>query len=107
MKGKDYSYKSTVEYGIQQLIEESKKEKYYEGLESQLNQISTRLKEGKKNELTLYKDQVKRMLEEEIVGRHFLDKGRIQSAFKNDDEVKKAIEVLHDSDQYRGVLNLK
>ena len=106
MKGKDYSYKSYVEYGIEQLKEEAKKEKYYEGLKAQLDQIIEKLNDTKKNELSLYKDQIKRTLEEEIVARHHYDRGRIESAFQHDDEVKKAIEVLHDNAQYRKVLNL-
>ena len=107
MKGKDYSYKSYLEYGIQQLIEESKKEKYYDGLKAQLDQINSRLIENKKNELMLYKDQIKRLLEEEIVARHHLDKGRIESAFKHDLDVKKAVEVLHNNTQYKKVLNIQ
>ena len=107
MKGKDYSYKSYLEYGIQQMVEEARKEKYYEGVKAQLDQITTRLNENKKNELTLHKDQIKRMMEEEIVARHHLDRGRIETAFKYDDEVKKAIEVLHDEAQYRKVLNIQ
>ncbi len=107
MKNKDYSYKSYLEYGIQQLIEEAKKEKYYEGLKTQLDQINTRLSEGKKNELLLYKDQIKRLLEEEIVARHHLDRGRIEAAFKYDGDVKKAVEVLHNNSQYKKVLNIQ
>ncbi len=107
MKGKDYSYKSYLEYGIQQLIEESKKEKYYDGLKVQLDQINSRLIESKKNELMLYKDQIKRLLEEEIVARQHLDKGRIESAFKHDLDVKKAVEVLHNNTQYKKVLNIQ
>jgi len=107
MKGKDYSYKSYVEYGILQLIEESKKEKYYEGLKAQLDQINNRLADGKKNELMLYKDQIKRLREEEIIARHHLDRGRIEAAFKYDVDVKKAADVLHDQAQYRKVLNIQ
>lgn len=107
MKDKDYSYKSYLEYGILQLIEESKKEKYYEGIKAQLDQINNRLTENKKNELTLYKDQIKRLLEEEIVARHHLDRGRIQSAFKYDKDVEKAMEVLHDNTLYKKVLNIE
>lgn len=107
MKGKDYSYKSYLEYGIQQLIEEAKKEKYYEGLKTQLDQMNTRLADNKKNELMLNKDQIKRLLEEEVVARHHLDRGRIESAFKYDLDVKKAVEVLHDGAQYRKVLNVE
>jgi carboxyl-terminal processing protease len=106
MKGKDYSYKSYVEYGIEQLVEEAQKEKYYDGLKAQLDQITARLNESKKNELSLYKDEIRRMIEEEIVARHHLERGRIESAFQHDAEVKKAIEVLHDNAGYRKVLNL-
>ena len=107
MKGKDYSYKSYIEYGIQQLIEEAKKEKYYEDLKIQLDQINTRLAESKKNELMLFKDQIKKLIEEEIVARQHLDRGRIESAFKYDKDVKKAVDVLHDRAQYKKVLNVE
>lgn len=106
MKNKDYSYKSYVEYGIQQLLEEAKKEKYYEALKTQLDDISAKLIDTKKNELTLYKAQIKRMLEEEIVARHHFDRGRIESAFQHDEEVKEAIEILHNNGQYKKLLNL-
>jgi carboxyl-terminal processing protease len=106
MKGKDYSYKSYLEYGLQQLIEEAKKEKYYEGLKAQLDQINTRLADGKKNELITHKEQIKRLVEEEIVARQHLDRGRIESGFKYDVDVKKAVEILHDNTQYGKVLNI-
>jgi carboxyl-terminal processing protease len=107
MKEKDYTYKSYLEYGLQQLIDESKKEKYYESFNKELEQINTRLAQDKKNELMLHKAQIKRLIEEEIVARHHLDRGRIESAFKHDLDVKKAIEVLHDRTQYRKVLNIE
>ncbi len=107
MKGKNYTYKSYLEYGVQQLIEESKKEKYYDGLKAQLDQINNRLVESKKNELVLYKDQIKRLMEEEIVARYHLDRGRIESGFKHDVEVKKAVEVLHNIPQYKKVLSIQ
>lgn len=107
MKNKDYSYKSYVEYGIQQLIDQAKKEKYDEALKGQLEAIITKINENKKNELVVHKEPIMRMLEEEIVARHHLDRGRIEAAFQHDDEVKKAIEVLHDKTQYKKVLNLQ
>ncbi len=105
MKNKDYSYKSYIEYGLQQLAEEAKKEKYYEGLKGQLDQMTAKLNDSKKNELITYKDQIKRMLQQEIVARHHLDRGRIESAFEHDDEVKSAIEILHSDEKYRKILN--
>jgi len=107
MKEKDYSYKSYIEYGLQRLAEEAKKEKYYEALEKDLNKITTALNESKKNELTLYKDQIKRMIQEEIVARHHLERGRIEAAFEHDEEVKTAIGILHDNKRYREILKLE
>ena len=69
--------------------------------------LQTRLTEKKKNELTLYKDEIRRQLEAEIVAHFHLDRGRIQAAFKYDDDVKKAIAVLHDQAQYKEVLGLE
>ncbi len=104
MQNKDYSYKSYLEYGLEQLVEEAKKEKYHDVLEGQLDEMITKLNETKKNELMRYKEQIKLLLQEEIVARHHLDRGRIESAFQHDAEVKAAIRVLHNNDEYLGVL---
>lgn len=107
MKNRDYSYKSFIEYGLQQLTEEAKKEKYYEGLKGQLDQMTAKISESKKGELITYKDQIKRLLQQEIVARHHLDRGRIESAFEHDDEVKSAIEILHNHEKYRKILTVQ
>jgi carboxyl-terminal processing protease len=105
MQGKQYSYTSYLEYELQQFSEQAKKEKYYTELKSQIDQLNTRIADNKKNELVLYKDQIKMLLEEEIVGRFHLEKGSVEAGFKYDNDVKKAIEVLHNQAQYKKILN--
>lgn len=107
MKDKNYSYKSYLEFGLQQFSEEAKKEKYYSDLKNQIEQIQNRIAESKRNELVMYKDQIKMLLEEEIVSRYFLEKGGIETGFKHDQEVKKAIDVLHNAPQYKKILNIQ
>jgi carboxyl-terminal processing protease len=107
MKDKNYSYKSFLEYGLQQLTEEAKKEKNYNELKNQLEQIQTKISESKKTELFTYKDQIKTFLEEEIVSRFHLERGGIENGFKHDDDVKKAVEVLHNVPQYKKLLNIQ
>jgi carboxyl-terminal processing protease len=107
MKDKNYQYKSYLEYELQQFAEEAKKEKYYTELKAQLDQIQTRIAESKKNELMMYKDEIKMLLEEDVVSRYHLEKGSIEAGFKYDDDVKKAVEVLHGSAQYRKILNMQ
>jgi carboxyl-terminal processing protease len=107
MKDKNYQYKSYLEYELQQFAEEAKKEKYYTELKPQLDQIQTRIAESKKNELMMYKDEIKMLLEEDVVSRYHLEKGSIEAGFKYDDDVKKAVEVLHASAQYKKILNMQ
>lgn len=107
MKDKNYQYKSYLEYELQQFTEEAKKEKYYTELKAQLEQIQARIAESKKNELMMYKDEIKMLLEEDIVSRYHLEKGSIEAGFKYDDDVKKAVEVLHSSAQYKKILNMQ
>ncbi|HYC86758.1 MAG TPA: S41 family peptidase [Chryseosolibacter sp.] len=107
MKDKDYVYKSYVEQEVEQLTQQAQKEKYYQDIRTQLEQIRVLVAENKKNELMLHKDQLKILLEEEIVSRYHLEKGSVQVGFKYDNEVKKAIEVLHDQKQYKKLLNIQ
>lgn len=107
MKDKNYTYKSNLEYGLQQLEEEAKKEKYFGDLKTQLDQIQQRIAESKKNELVVHKDQIKMLLEEEIVSRFYLEKGGIETGFKHDQDIKKAVDLVHNSAQYKKLLNIQ
>jgi carboxyl-terminal processing protease len=107
MKDKDYKYKSYVEQELEQFVNEAKKEKYYPELKGQLELIQTRVADSKKNELTINKEQLKMLLEEEIVSRFHLEKGSVLVGFKYDNEVKKAVDILHDNKQYRKILNIQ
>jgi carboxyl-terminal processing protease len=104
MKGKNYTYTSYLDLQLKELNSEAEQEKYYAELKPQLDLIKTKIEENKKTELTLYKDQIKRILEEDIIGRYYLEKGSVEAGFKYDHELKKAIEVLLNQAQYTKIL---
>jgi carboxyl-terminal processing protease len=45
------------------------------------------------------------LLKSEIVSRYYFQKGRIEASFFDDDEIKKAIEILNDTTTYKAILN--
>jgi carboxyl-terminal processing protease len=104
MKGKNYAYTSYLDLQLKELNSEAEQEKYYAELKPQLDLIKTKIEENKKTELTLYKDQIKRILEEDIIGRYYLEKGSVEAGFKYDHELKKATEVLLNQAQYAKIL---
>ncbi|MBX2966166.1 MAG: S41 family peptidase [Cyclobacteriaceae bacterium] len=105
MKDKDYQYNSRLDQQLSQLSDEAKRERYYNELKSQLDQINAKISESKKNELMLYKDQIKTLLEEDIISRFHLERGSIQAGLKNDEDIKKSTEILSNSNQYKKLLN--
>ncbi len=104
---KNYSYRSMMEVELEELKADAKREKYYETLKGDIEVLENAIGANKKKELALYKDQIKKLLEEDIISRYHLEKGSVQAAFKYDDEVKKAIEILHNPQEYKKILNIK
>ncbi len=107
MKDKKYTYTSYLDQQLKEVNHEAKREKYYTELKPQLDQIQSTIDASKKNELMLYKDQIKKLLEEDIASRYYLEKGNVEVGFKYDMGLKKASEVLLSPIQYRKILNLK
>lgn len=107
MKGKKYNYRSAVETQLSEVIEEAKKEGYYAELKTQLDNISNKLTDSRKNDLITFKDQIKMLLEEDIVSRYYFEKGSVEASFKYDNDIKQAIELVNASAQYKKILNVQ
>lgn len=106
MKGKSYTYRSPVEAELAKLVEEAKRERYYDELKPQLQTMQARLAESKKNDLQTFKDQIKSLLEEDIASHYYYERGAIEVGFKRDTDIKKAIEILNNTTAYRKLLNM-
>lgn len=105
MKTKNYSYSSELEQHLKQITEEAKAEKNFAELKPQLDLLKTKIEESKKNELMVYKDQIKALLEEEIAARYYLARGSVEASFKYDTDIKKASEILQHTTEYHKILN--
>ena len=106
IKTKEYNYRSPMEIKLSHLIKESKAERFYNDLKPQIDQIQSKLNETRKNDLITFKDQIKLLLDEDIVARYYLERGQVEVSFKEDPEIKTSIELLNNSVQYRKVLHL-
>ena len=106
IRTKEYNYRSHLEIQLNQLTKEAKTERFYEALKPQLDQIQSRLIESRKNDLITFKDQIKLLLEEDIVARYYLERGQVEVSFKEDAEINASVELLNNPSQYRKVLHL-
>ena len=105
IRTKEYKYHSPLELQLNQLITSAKTERLYEDLRPQIDQLQARISESRKNDLATFKDQIKALLEAEITGRYYLERGQVEVSFKDDLEIRKSVEILNNAAQYRKILN--
>ncbi len=105
LKTKSYTYQSPLEDQLQRLKTTAKAERLYDELKTPIDQLQTLLAESRKNDLNTYKEELRKLLEEEIVGRYFMERGKVEVTFKDDPEIRKSVEVLLASAQYNKILS--
>lgn len=101
---KDYSYQTETEEELEDLREAAEEEKLSDAFYEQLADLEEQLEANKKDDLDNYKDEIKFLLEREIAARYYYTAGRIANSLDDDDEVKKAIEILNNKAEYNSLL---
>jgi carboxyl-terminal processing protease len=105
LDGKDYSYKTHSEEALENFQSTARKEKYYDAVSKEFEALQQKMKHDKKQDLLKNKTEIKRLLEEEIVNRYYLQKGRIEKSLAWDNEVNEAVSLLHAPAKYQELLH--
>jgi carboxyl-terminal processing protease len=91
---KDFNYESESEHVLEDLIEAAKEEKYYGLAKSELETLQSKLEPKLDKDLNEFKEEVKSLLEDEIVSRYYYQKGAIRASIDEDKVIEKALEEL-------------
>ncbi len=102
---KDYDYTTRVEREMDDLVASAKREKYYDRISKQLDALNTSIESNKKQDLYLHKEEIKILLQEEIVSRYYLEDGAIEVSFSEDHVIQEATKVLNDRSRYLQILS--
>ncbi len=104
LRGKEYDYTTEVEKTIKSIEEKAKEEKSYQLIEAQLKALKDKASHNKEAELQQFKEEIKQILEAEIVARYYLEKGQTEFTLQQDPEIKEAIEILSNTSKYEKIL---
>ena len=107
ISNKDYDYQTRSEKQLADLQKTAKDEGYWDAIQTDYTKMKGEMSHDKQQDLIKNKDEVKELLEEEISSRYYYQAGRIESALKDDPEVKKAADVLEDAQLYNNTLASK
>ena len=102
---RDYSYDTKVERLLNELREEAEKENKITELKPEFDALKVKVSLSKKNDLIVFKSEIKRVLESEIVSRYYFEKGRLEQNFQYDHELTEAQKVLSDKSVLASILN--
>ncbi len=104
LEERDFSYESATENALDELKEVAKKEKYYKNNKSLFDTMEKNLGHKLENDLELFRDEVTRLLEDEIVGRYYYEEGLIKHSLQYDRQVGRALEIINDAGLYSSTL---
>lgn len=107
LEGKKYDYTSKTEETLDKLNDLIKDENYSAEIKSTLGLLHDKIDADKKQDVFKYEQQIKKLLEDEIVARYYFEKGRIANSLINDIDVAKAKEILLNNTQYKEILSAK
>ena len=106
LKDKNYDYTTGCDDQLEELIKTAKQEKYYDGAHDEFTALKGKLAHDKGKDLQTFKEEIIRLLYQEIANRYYYQKGRIQASLRDDPELSKAVEVLNNQQQYNTLLHI-
>ena len=102
----DFTYKRRTEEMMKLLERTARFEGCYEGAKQEFEALAAKMKGGVAADLELpkNKEEIKSVLESDIVARYYFRRGVVQQQLKADKDLKTALEILTDTERYESLL---
>ena len=106
VEGSDFTYKRRTEEMMKLLERTARFEGCYEGAKPEFEALAAKMKVGVSADLEVpkNKEEIKSVLESDIVARYYFRRGVVQQQLKADKDLKTALEILTDTERYASLL---
>lgn len=98
----DFKFDTDSEKLLQQLQTTASTEGYT--ITPTVEELEAQIEEDKKAAINEYEEEITDLIEKEIVGRYFYQKGKVRMGLRNDKEIKEAVSLLSDKARYEKLL---
>jgi carboxyl-terminal processing protease len=105
LSGKDYEYTTASEDLLVKLEKAAKEDKYFDDVKGEYEALKNKLNHNKKGDLYKFKDEIKYILESEIITRYYYQQGQIKASLKDDPVLDEAIKTLNNPEIYKSILS--
>lgn len=101
----DFEYTTASEQTLKRLREVAEIEEYYDNIQAEISQLEAKLIHNKNDDMNLQRDEISEIMKIEIVSRYHYQKGKVEASLVNDPEVKQAITLIEEKNQYSAILS--
>ena len=99
-----FTYSTASEEVLEKMKKVAEEEGYYEDSKAEYEALLSRVIPSKERDLEKFKEEIKTMLENEIISRYYFQKGRAEDSFRTDLYISKSIEILKNGSEYNTIL---
>ncbi len=104
LQKRNFSYKTSTEESLNELVSTAKKEKYYELHKDLFSALEKDLAHSLDVDLITFRSEITDLIEDEIISRYFYEDGAIAWTIKKDEQVLKALDILNNKEKYSSIL---
>lgn len=105
VKSQNFSYSTSLENELKQLIEAGKNEKYFSQIEGELKALSAKIETNKAQDLKRFQDEINYLLSQQIAFHYGLNEAQNQVSIMSDKAIAEAINVLMNRVRYTEILS--
>ncbi|HER07721.1 MAG TPA: S41 family peptidase [Bacteroides sp.] len=90
----DFEFQTASEKIFNSLVQTARREKYYELASDEFTRLEQKLAHNNLKDLGTFSDEIRQILNEEIINRYYYQSGRILAQIQDDSQLDKAKEIL-------------
>lgn len=105
VKEQRFSYSTELEKKTNELVASAKTERYYEDLKQPLTELQTKISQYRSTDLIRLREEISKILEEEIGFHYELASGQVEASLNGDKEITEAKRVLSDPASLKKILS--
>lgn len=95
VEGKDFEYRTATLDDLDKLVEDAKKERYYDRAEASIEALRNALNADPEEAIKRFRPEIEQVLKSELVGRYYFQTGRAEAMLGSDPAVLKALSVIN------------
>ncbi|MEN9292051.1 MAG: hypothetical protein RLZZ357_1895 [Bacteroidota bacterium] len=100
----NFDYTTASEEALKKMKTTAEKEGYYQDIAADYEQMLIKVTPSKERDLDKFEQEIRELLEQEIMTRYYYQEGRAKHSLQTDPVVLKGIEILQAPSQYNTIL---